>query len=557
MKKIISVVLAVVMTFSLGTVAFTASAAEASTSTAIIDSSKINIPTSKEQLAQTGTRVLWNVVQALVDTIVKTIEFVVPGVKFPDKAGYTNDLVLDGMDTYLATPAAGAFWSVGYGSASLQTGNELDGKHYVGGSLSLDKSATEIYDDQRVRVIAMNDGSGRGTVVYAVLDSFGISSGDVQGIRESLKDFSNANNVVGINISVLHQHSCVDTFGMNGPLLKMVALNPLISFSNNFFGTRYATVNGQNKAFMEHLYKAVGDSVKEAVSTMTAGKLYFSETDATKFIRDKRDPQKFNPFISLFRFVPNDGSRETWLFNSSIHCVGNGAAGTAITGDYPYYMEKRVNERANANYILIQGAELAISSQYDAIQDKLDGTETSIERLAVFGESLADLVIDSNAPETEVAPLLNYKAETYYVPVNNVLLSFLGKMGGLSNKVVSKDYNQFYIEVATEIGYLEIGTDIAIAIVPGELEPTIAYGGGFDKTNSWRGTDFNYPTFQEVVGKNKKLLVFGLSNDQIGYILADNDVRSMFTENEELVTTGSVAGSHTAEAFIKLVDDIK
>ena len=91
-------------------------------------------------------------------------------------------MFFEGMEDYLTSPAANSVWSLGYGSASLQTGDELDGKHYVGGSLSFPKSkaATAIYDDQRVRVIAINDGSGRGTLIFAVIDGFGISNTDVR-----------------------------------------------------------------------------------------------------------------------------------------------------------------------------------------------------------------------------------------------------------------------------------------------------------------------------------------------------------------------------------------
>ena len=46
-------------------------------------------------------------------------------------------------------------------------------------------------------------------------------------------------------------------------------------------------------------------------------------------------------------------------------------------------------------------------------------------------------------------------------------------------------------------------------------------------------------------------------NDQIGYILGDNDYSSILSGvNEEIVATGNVAGSKTIEAFQTLVDGI-
>ena len=562
MKKVISLLLSVVMVFTVFSVALTSSAFAADTaaseSVAVtsIDFGGIKIPTSWDELGGMMLKSLYKLADQIIDALVKGINKNIPSVKFEQKENFTSEMFFEGMEDYLSAPASNAVWSLGYGSASLQTGDELDGKHYVGGSLSFPKSkaATAIYDDQRVRVIAINDGSGRGTLVFAVIDGFGISSTDVRGIRKELADFAKANNIVGINISVLHQHSCVDTFGMNGDLVKMIFTNPALNRINNTFGTDYKLLNGQNASFMKHLYDVTVDSVKEAVNSMTTGKMYYSEIEAGEYIRDKREPMVFDSKIHRFRFVPDNGIKETWLCNMAIHAVGNGAAGTAITGDYPYYIEQEVN-KAGANFIQIQGAELAISSKHDSL-NLPEGTPR-LESLKIYGTTLGKLIVESNEAETEVAPLLNYRMKEYYVPVTNQILEFAGRLGALTNTVVTTDNDNHVLEVATELGYLEIGTKLAVAIIPGELEPAIAYGGYLDADHSWTGTDFDYPSLQDIVGTDKELLVFGLMNDQIGYILEDNDYSSILSGvNEEIVATGNVAGSTTINAFEELMESI-
>lgn len=580
MKKIISILLSVIMTLSIATVAFstqsfatdkqTQTVTESSIDTteaekifskviSSIDLGDIYIPTSWDDFGNVMLKMLYGILDKLVDAIVKGINGVIPSVKFEDKENYTNDMFYPGMDTYLTEPAQGAKWSLGYGSASLQTGNELDGKHYVGGSLSFPKTkaATEMFnDDQRVRVIALNDNSGRGTLVFAVIDGFGMSNTDVCGIRRELQDFAKENNIVGINISVLHQHSCVDTFGMNGDLVKMVFANPAMNVANNLFNTNFQLLNGQNKDFMKHLYDVTVDSIKTAVKTMKPGKMLYSSIDIDKFIREKRAPYVYDKYAHRFRFVPDDGSRETWLCNIAIHCVGNGAARTAVTGDYPYYLEQYINENADANFIQIQGAELAISSQYNTLN--LPEGMTSEEEIKAYGEAIGETIVKSNVAEKEVAPLLNYKMAEYDVPITNQILEFAGRLGALTNTVVNVKDEDYKLVVTSEIGYLEIGTDVAVAIIPGELEAAIAFGGYLDKTNSWKNEDFNYPCLQEIVGSDKELIVFGLMNDQVGYILEDNDYSSIFSGvNEEIVATGEKAGSSTIEAFQKLYDSIE
>ena len=582
MKKIISLILSVVMVFSIGSVAFGVSAfaegeapetdvaPEVSVSVdvdAIMNElafyigsfgfDSMRFPTDMDDFTDMLLKFVYGIVDKLIDVLLKAINSIVPSINFADKDTYVNDQFYPGMEEYLETPAPGAVWSVGYGSASIQTGNELDGKHYVGGSLSFPnpKTATAVYDDQRVRCVALSDGSGRGTIVFAVVDAFGLSNTDVAGIRAELADFAKANNVVGINISVLHQHSCIDTFGMNGDLLKMVFTNPAANIANNLFGTDIKLLDGRNPEFMDNLYNVTVDSIKTAVNTMEEGKIYYSTADVEDLLREKRDPYVVDGNLHRFRFVPADGGRETWIVNSPSHCVGNGAAGTEVTGDYPYYMEQVINERENANFMMVLGAELAISSDYKPLN--LPEDYDSIEGINAYGTEFARRLIEESTEEVEVAPLLNFRMAQYYVPVTNQILLFAGKLGAISNTVVGVDKSDRVAEILTEIGYLELGTDLAIALVPGELEPAIAYGGALGAEDSWTCADFPYPSMQEVVGQDKKLLVFGLMNDQVGYILPDNEFKSLLAgENEEIVASGAKAGSATITAFVELMETV-
>lgn len=511
--------------------------------------------TSSEAFSASMMKALYGLADFLIDNLVSIISAATPSVDFIDEADYKTENFYKGTETFLDEAADGAHWSLGYASASLQTGNELDGKHFVGGSLSLDKSATTVNDDQRVRVVCLNDGSGRGTVAFACLDAFGLSLPDVREIRSRLTDFAKQNNIVSINISVLHQHSCVDTLGMNGNILEMLAKNPIANVVNNVTSMDISLVNGQNPEFMENLFTVTAKAIKDAYADMKTGSIYYSEIDASEYIHDKREPMVYDTDIHRFRFVPdNEQSKETWLCNAAIHCVGNGAAGTDVTGDYPYYMEKYINENADANFMLIQGAELAITSDNDPVIEKY-GDMDRLERLKYFGAELGKLVVDSDAEETLVEPLLNIRFKEYKVPVTNEILVFAAKMGLVTNLAVKSGNN---IEVITEIGYMEIGDKLAVAIIPGELEAAIAYGGCLNSSNSYRGLNWNYPSMQDIVGNDRDLLVFGLTNDQIGYILSDNDYSSIISGvNEEIVATGDKAGSSTVKAFEMLMESVK
>ncbi len=441
-------------------------------------------------------------------------------------------------------------WSLGYASDSLQTGNELE--CYVGGSLAVTKKlATEVYDDQRVRTVALSD--GRGIHVFVALDAFGFASSEVYKVRDMLSEYADEHNIKSINISSLHQHSCVDTFGMNGDLVAALFLSPI----RNILGI--PNPSGQNEAFMKNLYEKVTGTVKTAVEGMKEGELYYGSVDVAEYIRDKRDPQVIDPNINRFRFVPNDGSKETWIINAAIHCVGLGAGPTSVTGDYPYYMEQYINKTAGANFMMIQGAELAISSEYGE-EGKLEVDESLLSshgdryaRMAAYGKRLGELTC-SIENDVKVEPILNYATKTYLIPTTNQILILAGKGGLLTNTVVKSGFMKY--SVVSEVGYIELGKNIAVAVAGGELAPEIAYGGATTAEESWSGTTWDYEPIKDNVN-GRKLLVFGITNDQTGYMLTDNSWRSFLCENEEIVTPGDKAGSAYATAFYSLLDSVR
>lgn len=495
---------------------------------------------------------LYTVLDKVVDALVGGIANLIIGPKWEKKADYKAEGFYEG-NTFIDEPAENAKWSLGYSNASLLTGKEVGGgDYYVGGSLSIPKKlATAQYDDQKVRTVAVSD--GRGITIFSSLDAYGMALTDVRAIRAKFAEIAKQKgyDITAINISALHQHCCVDTFGMNGDLVSAL----FTSSFRNLFGLEVPS--GQNKDFMDNLYKVVINSMVEAVENMEEGKLYYGSIDVSELIYDKRDPKVFDPNLNRFRFVPdNKESQETWMLNAGIHCVGMGAAGTVLSGDYPYAMEKYINENANANYFYIEGAELAITLE-------TDGIEFDEELAAKYGDRYARTVAYGNvigakacaidkSSEKEVEPILNIKFNEVFIPINNNILKLAAKGGLLLNKVVR---DGFKLLVVSEIGYAEFGKDYAVAVVPGELAPEIAFGGADTAETSWIGKDWEYPSFDEVTG-NRKLLVFGLTNDQVGYILTDNNWHSFFTENEEIVSAGSKAGSTITQAFIDLYRSI-
>ncbi len=486
---------------------------------------------------------LYNTLDVVIDKLVGVINSFIPNPPSWENKDAVANNVMDGTEEFLDTPAEGAYWSLGYANSSILTGNEKDGKHFVGGSLSVtDKTVGEIFDDLKVRTVALSDNSGRGTVVFCVIDAYGMSATHVADIREKMADYCAANNIVSLNISVLHQHSAVDTFGMNGSILKALGN-----------AGKAEPVNGINNEYMANLYNKVAQTVETAVASMTKGTLYYGTADFSEYVTDKRDPQMLMADFDRFRFVPENGSKETWFTTSAIHCVGAGAGGTDITGDYPYYMEKYINDDYDANFIMMLGAELGTTQDKSTLE--LADDATTVQWLDAYGKVLADRFA-SIENETQVAPILNIKHRQVFYTITNQILIFAGKMGLVTNKCVI-DGDEY--QVVTEIGYMELGKDIAVVLVPGEGAAELFYGGCLDAEKSWTGTAWEYESVQNMVG-DKTLIVFGIINDQIGYVIPDNDYMALLEPSNkslELVATGNRTASTMMTDFAALIDSVK
>ncbi|MBQ7958042.1 MAG: hypothetical protein IJ279_08395 [Clostridia bacterium] len=497
----------------------------------------------------------FNFTDILVNGLVGAIAAFIPApLSWIKEADYKSEFVPAGTEVFLDTPAENAKWSLGYAQNSILEGQQVLGSnHYVSGGISITaKHPTRIVDDSKVRVIAMNDGSGRGTVVFAVIDAYGLANNDVREIRKRIDAFAKENNIVSVNVAVLHQHSAVDTFGMNGDIVQAVFLNPAINLINKIAGKVVIEPhNGKNDNFQNNLFNVTVEAIETAVAQMETGKLYYGEVDIEEYVRDKRPPYALENTLNRFRFVPDDTSvKETWFSTSEIHCVGNGVQGTDVTADYPYYMEEYISKNTNANFMLLLGAELATSQDHDPFNNV--EYPAGVEGYMILGEKLGEKLA-SITEEREIAPLINIAHKEVMYDIENKIMHLAAKAGLFENQaVVTKDG----VKVVSEIGYMELGTDIAVALIPGELEASIAFGGGLTSEDSWSGEDWGYKSMQEIVGE-RELLVFGLCNDQVGYIVPTNDYMPMLWEDSksiEFVSLGSQTAITYIEAFTSLVN---
>lgn len=530
-KKVLAVVLSLILAFSV--VAVPVGAADAS----IAD---FNI----ENIFNT-------IIDKLISFVLTILNKFWPG--YEDQWATADDYVPEyfysGEETFETEVSEDAEWEMGYSGASLLDGiDATSGDYFLAGSLEpiAGRVPVRVVDDQRVRVYAVTDGVS-GVVIQAVIDGFGFSRGDVQIIRERMEEFAAENNVVAINVSVLHQHSCIDTLGMNVPLAQALIFNTGNAATGGLLGDLKIEKNQQ---FMENLFEKTVLAMKRAVKGMKPGELSYGYADIGELIHDKRDPQSYDPNINRLRFVPEDGSQEIWVLEAGIHCTMLGAGPDELTADFPYYIERAIKSEVGANVVYVQGAELAITTDCDTLN--LPEDISDYDRMAAYGEAIAERVM---AIDNDIAldPVLNIKLQEVRLDVTNEILTLAAREDVL-NAVIVKTADDY--QMVTEIGYMELGNEVAIFLCPGEFEPALVYGGPESGSASWFGGEWPYAPLKEFTDC-ENVMVFGLCNDQAGYVLKDNEYHSMFTENEEINVISDTAGSTFVNAFADLIASTK
>lgn len=572
-KKVLAVVLSVILTFS--AIAVPASAAD------------IKLPATSVE------NVFEMFVEQLLQFVLSYLNKYWPGYedKWSDSENYEAENFYPGEESFDKEVAEGAQWKVGYAGASLLEGiNPMDGDYFLAGSLEpiMGRVPAKVIDDQRVRVYAISDGVG-GTVVHAVIDGFGMSRGDVQKIRALMADFAEENNVISINVSVLHQHSCIDTLGMNVPLAQALIMN-----------TGNAALGGlldehkvqKNQQFMENVFNKTAYAMKRAVKNMKDGELYYGSADISEYVKDKRDPQAADTEIQRLRFVPDDGTSETWILEAGIHCTSLGAGPDELTADYPYYIEKNIREEVGANVVFVLGAELAVTSRnfylceecgaianvekdlavevscpngciesvvgkdYNTAADlwneaNENEAKDGIVRMKEYGYILAKKVMAITAEE-KLDPVLNIAMKEVVLDADNGILTLAAREDVL-NAVIVKNGDKY--NMITEIGYMELGNSVATFLCPGEFDPILVFGGPQSGDESWTGEEWSMPALKENTDC-ENIMVIGLCNDQAGYVLRDTEYHSILSENEEINVISKTAGSTFVGEFMNLIADV-
>ena len=379
----------------------------------------------------------------------------------------------------------------GYAVKEVMPKSITEKKYWIAGH-GMGHTIDRIHDP--ITASAMWLGSGDSGIIHICADIIGLTNFEVNIVRDSLKEFCEKTNCKSVNISCSHTHAGFDTVG--------------------YWGQLYKLQTGKDPEYMDLLLKSLKEVAIEAYENRKPGKLYAGSISVPEAQHDKREPVILHDTLTRIKFVPDDGSTETWLMNFGAHPNTLGGSNNDCSADYPYWLRKTINDTKKVNVMFAVSAIGAV--------DPGDFCEDKPERTRIQGETLAKAALEISN-DRELKPEITVLCQKYYAPVDNGLLALMVTIGACSAQRYPCDRGDLGIALQTEITYIKID-DLQILLLPGEPFPEVVYGGAVsaEESATGKGPEINPPALVDVVG-DKDLVVFCVTNDMTGYCVVPND----------------------------------
>jgi len=363
------------------------------------------------------------------------------------------------------------------------------------------------HDPLYVRAVVFEDGKTRLGLVS--LDLIGLLRPDVRRIQRKLREAGvETDHTI---LTCTHVHSGPDTIGIWGP-------DELTS--------------GVNPAYMEYLNQQIIACIKEAQSAMQIATLRLGQAEAPPkgVSRNVRVSNLIDRTLGLMQFVDAKGKPIANVVNFTAHPETLWSDSKYITADYVAPVYREVDDKLGGVTLFINGA---LGGMVTVDNRGEDGEErNTFAEAERIGKIVAQKTIEaaSKAQEQNSTSII-FRHGTVRVPMENPQFLALAESGILPKEMFRDGY------VETEVNVIQIG-DAQIATFPGEALPKLGL----------RVKDAMTVPYK---------FVFGLANDELGYIISAEDFSDELYDYERSMSVGSRIGPATVEKILEFLDAIK
>ena len=415
----------------------------------------------------------------------------------------------------------------------------LAGKDY-------NRAAQGVHDPLFARALVLRDGPRKFALVS--VDSIGLPNPSVVRARASLKDFAY------ILVASTHSHESPDVIGVWGP-------SPGES--------------GVVASYVAQVEAGIVEAVRQADAAAVPVRAEYGTADDQGLLGDFRLPEVYDSVLRVLRFVRlSDSKTQGLLVQWNSHGVepkGNSHVSRDFMGVVVDSLEKRHGCRA----VYFQGAIGGLMGTPDKNFRDAKGERISdgLELIRLNGEAVANLADKAikQAQPIALTPLEVY-ARPILIPLANEgfiqataagvlkrpLFAWTGAREGRVEEIVAGK-SDVKPAMQTEVAYLRLG-ELHVAAIPGELYPELVYGQFQEPADP--GADFADAPLETPIAKilpSKKMLVLGLANDEVGYIVPKRqwDVKPPFAYGLKSAQYGekNSVGPETARMLMEALAD--
>ncbi len=445
-----------------------------------------------------------------------------------------TSLFLSSCSPYLSTYSSqGGEWNMGFGSEEIALPENSDDPLYIAGYQN-GAEIEGVLDIPRASAVWID--VGENAVLLIGVDCVALGIGTVNTIRDKLADFCRESKCISVNVYATHSHAGVDTLGLWGP----------------------PAIDGKNSDYMSNLVNAAVNAAKEAYSDRSPGALYYGSAEPEDLLHDSRAPIEYDPLIHQLRFVPDDASKNgIRLLSYAAHAESLRGDNRMLSRDFPGALADNIRAVCGDDVMYMPGAIGGLIMTRETVEPF--DAEANMRETA---KRLAEAVMSVES-EIELSPSIAFSSVELELPLDNTFFFFAKFLGIIDNKISSGDSETGYI-VQSELGVLRLGK-VTLALIPGEIFPELVSGRGLGEQDpeALSSIALRYNA--------DKLLVVGLCNDELGYIVPPsaymvNDEMPYFEtvtdatgENhyEETNSVGNMTAECIAKAFERALQNLQ
>ena len=351
-----------------------------------------------------------------------------------------------------------------------------------------------VHDDIWARAMAIDDGST--TVLILAADLIGLMLPDVNDIRRELAKDVPANHII---VTSTHNHSGPDVIGL-------WHIDQVTS--------------GVDFAYLDTVKARMVRAGLAALQAREPASLFLSRNEVPGISYNARDEGILDTeAVTLRAERVEDGQTIGILVNFACHPEVLTKQNKRVTSDFAHYAYGRLEEKLGGVAVYVNGA---LGGMVTPLV-----TANSFREAARCGHTLADSVVSGMRGEQLVLEgRLRSIREPLALAMDNSGFRTLAEAGVI--------HRQFSDSIRTEVGALSIGS-LLIATVPGEALPSIGFA-------------------LKSAMKSNYRMVFGLANDELGYLIPSSDWRE--NEYEETMSLGKTAGDVVLRETLRLIEDL-